>query len=388
MQLLVEHNRTSNMTRFAVLLVCLQACLVQVVFGQYLGSVGCGCAAYGGAGEGNVAVLGELPVSGTTAIGGQVPIMGAVSFGGSLPAAGAVSISGKCSCGCEPVVYCAAYGGSGEGNVAVLGELPVSGTTAIGGQVPIMGAVSFGGAVPAAGAVSISGQCSCGCEPVVFGQYLGGVGCGSLGLGALGLGAIGSAYGGAFAPAAAYGGAAYGGAGEGNVAVLGELPVSGTTAIAGQVPIMGVVKFCGPVAAAGSVSISGKYSLFCWSASKLAWSSSLGLGAIGSRYGGAFAPAAAYGGAAYGGAGEGNVAVLGELPVSGTTAIGGQVPIMGAVSFGGAVPAAGAVSINGQCSCGCDQILHHIANEGLGYINECNKFDELRTEEKKEIEIT
>lgn len=60
--------------------------------------------------------------------------------------------------------WAAPYGGVGEGNVAVAGELPVAGTTAVAGQVPIMGAVSFGGAVPAAGAVSITGRCACGLD--------------------------------------------------------------------------------------------------------------------------------------------------------------------------------------------------------------------------------
>ncbi|XP_050558417.1 chorion class A proteins Ld9-like [Spodoptera frugiperda] len=75
-------------------------------FGSAYGGTLAPAGAYASATEGNVAVLGELPVSGTTAIGGQVPIMGAVSFGGAVPAAGAVSISGKCLCVCEPVVYC------------------------------------------------------------------------------------------------------------------------------------------------------------------------------------------------------------------------------------------------------------------------------------------
>lgn len=56
---------------------------------------------------------------------------------------------------------------------------------------------------------------------------------------------------------------------------------------------------------------------------------------------------------AYGGIGEGNVAVIGELPVSGNTAVNGYVPILGAVNFCGDVPAAGSVCINGQCSCRC-----------------------------------
>lgn len=59
--------------------------------------------------------------------------------------------------------YRAAYGGSGLGNVAIAGELPVGGATAVAGQVPIIGAVQFGGPVCAAGTVVIAGSCGCGC---------------------------------------------------------------------------------------------------------------------------------------------------------------------------------------------------------------------------------
>ncbi|XP_022834916.1 chorion class A protein Ld5-like [Spodoptera litura] len=139
------------MSRFAVLLVCIQACLVQVVFGQYLGGVGCGCGA---------PALAPAPALLTPA----APCGGALGLGAIGSAyGGALSPAAAYGGAIAPGV---AYGGAGEGNVAVLGELPVSGTTALAGQVPIMGAVSFGGAVPAAGAVSISGKCSCGCEPV------------------------------------------------------------------------------------------------------------------------------------------------------------------------------------------------------------------------------
>ncbi|KAJ8707221.1 hypothetical protein PYW08_011355 [Mythimna loreyi] len=135
------------MSSFTVLLLCIQACLIQNVFGQvchgapkpvispaltspmwaspcgltapghaaslgwtsglaydglaFPGAAGYGAAAYGGSGEGNVAVAGELPVAGNTAVAGQVPIMGVVNFGGAVPAAGCVSISGKCACGCD-----------------------------------------------------------------------------------------------------------------------------------------------------------------------------------------------------------------------------------------------------------------------------------------------
>ncbi|XP_061381431.1 spidroin-1-like [Danaus plexippus] len=56
--------------------------------------------AYGGAGIGDIAVAGEMPVAGTTLVAGQVPILGAVRFAGDLPAAGTVSITGGSACGC------------------------------------------------------------------------------------------------------------------------------------------------------------------------------------------------------------------------------------------------------------------------------------------------
>ncbi|CAH0717924.1 unnamed protein product, partial [Brenthis ino] len=57
--------------------------------------------AYGGAGIGDVVVVGEMPVAGTTLVAGQVPILGAVRFAGDLPAAGTVCITGSCGCGCN-----------------------------------------------------------------------------------------------------------------------------------------------------------------------------------------------------------------------------------------------------------------------------------------------
>ncbi|CAH0717147.1 unnamed protein product, partial [Brenthis ino] len=56
--------------------------------------------AYGGAGIGDVIVVGEMPVAGTTLVAGQVPVLGAVRFAGDLPASGTVSISGSCGCVC------------------------------------------------------------------------------------------------------------------------------------------------------------------------------------------------------------------------------------------------------------------------------------------------
>ncbi|XP_050359121.1 chorion class CA protein ERA.1-like [Nymphalis io] len=60
---------------------------------------------YGGSGVGDVAVAGEMPVAGTTLVAGQVPILGAVRFAGDLPAIGTVSIAGSCGCGCGAPGY-------------------------------------------------------------------------------------------------------------------------------------------------------------------------------------------------------------------------------------------------------------------------------------------
>lgn len=64
--------------------------------------------------------------------------------------------------------YISSYGGSGSGDVAVAGELPVAGTTAISGQVPMSGKVKSIGTLPVGGTVSISGKCACGMNT---GQY-------------------------------------------------------------------------------------------------------------------------------------------------------------------------------------------------------------------------
>ncbi|CAH0717155.1 unnamed protein product, partial [Brenthis ino] len=56
---------------------------------------------------------------------------------------------------------------------------------------------------------------------------------------------------------------------------------------------------------------------------------------------------------AYGGAGIGDVVVVDEMPVAGTTLVAGQVPILGAVRFALDLPAAGTVCISGSCGCGC-----------------------------------
>ncbi|XP_075988372.1 chorion class A protein Ld5-like [Anticarsia gemmatalis] len=147
------------MNTFAVVFLCVQACLVQNVFGQCAGrygaevinsGIGCGAA---------IAPAAIAPAS----IGcGYANGLGAgLGYANGLGAG--LGYANGIGYGNGLAEYGAGYGGAGEGNVAVAGELPVAGTTALAGVVPILGAVSFGGSIPAAGAVSIRGQCSCGC---------------------------------------------------------------------------------------------------------------------------------------------------------------------------------------------------------------------------------
>ncbi|KAJ8704486.1 hypothetical protein PYW07_011674 [Mythimna separata] len=129
------------MSSFTVQLLCIQACLIQNVFGS------CGCGA-------PMAVkVPAAPCGGAYGLGAYGGAFGS-AYGGALAPAAAYG---------SAMAPGAAYGGEGEGNVVVFGELPVAGNTALAGQVPIMGVVNFGGAAPACGAVSISGKCSCGC---------------------------------------------------------------------------------------------------------------------------------------------------------------------------------------------------------------------------------
>ncbi|XP_021208315.2 chorion class A protein L12-like [Bombyx mori] len=128
------------MSTFAFMVLCVQACLIQNVYGQYLGSLGgCGCGAgWNGVGAG----WNELGAGWSGFDGG---------YGGG----------------------CGSYGGEGIGNVGVAGELPVGGVTAVGGRVPIIGGVEFGGPACARGAVSICGHCAptCGCGRGLAGYY-------------------------------------------------------------------------------------------------------------------------------------------------------------------------------------------------------------------------
>lgn len=79
----------------------------------------------------------------------------------------ATGVAGTSPYGIEAIVPVVAenfngYGGSGTGEVAVAGEMPVIGTTNIGGQVPVAGSVRFSGDVPAGGIISVAATCGCG----------------------------------------------------------------------------------------------------------------------------------------------------------------------------------------------------------------------------------
>ncbi|XP_045782589.1 chorion class CA protein ERA.1-like [Maniola jurtina] len=141
------------MNTFAVLLLCVQACLVQNVWGQLI-APGCG----GTYGLGAYGLADGIYGPGIGAYG-----LADRAYGLGVGAYGLADGVYGLGLGCG-----AAYGGEGIGDVAVAGTLPVEGRTLVAGQVPIMGAVEFGGVVPAAGGVSIAGSCGCGCR----GPYL------------------------------------------------------------------------------------------------------------------------------------------------------------------------------------------------------------------------
>lgn len=89
--------------------------------------------------------------------------MGAPAMVGSTLAAPLGMASPGCAYGYK--ISCdAGYGGIGFGNLAAMGELPVTGSTVVAGQVPIIGIVEFYGNAPAAGSVFMAGNCGCGCN--------------------------------------------------------------------------------------------------------------------------------------------------------------------------------------------------------------------------------
>ncbi|XP_045782629.1 chorion class CA protein ERA.1-like [Maniola jurtina] len=140
------------MSSFAFLLLCAQACLVQNVFSQCLGA---GPLAYGPGIAPGVALAPGLAPYG----------LGAGLAAGPFGVAPMAVELGGLGVGMAPAaIELGAYGGAGIGDVAVAGEMPVAGTTLVAGQVPILGAVRFAGDLPAAGTVTITGSCGCGCN--------------------------------------------------------------------------------------------------------------------------------------------------------------------------------------------------------------------------------
>ncbi|XP_041983173.1 chorion class A protein Ld19-like [Aricia agestis] len=129
---------------FALLLLAIQACMLQNVYSQCAGAAWPAAAI--GAGAWPAAALG----AGAWPAAGIAPAAWELGAPGLALAAPAVAVG-------------PAYGGAGVGEVAVAGELPAAGSTLVAGQVPVLGGVEFGGVVPAAGTISIGGSCACGC---------------------------------------------------------------------------------------------------------------------------------------------------------------------------------------------------------------------------------
>ncbi|XP_049700118.2 chorion class A protein Ld19 [Helicoverpa armigera] len=145
------------MSSFTVLLLCIQACLIQNAFTQCIGNY---------AGDLSTLGYGSGLSSNYGYTGLQTPA--AYNYASTNPTL-AQSSYGYGSGFAAPYGF-ASYGGAGEGNVGVAGEMPVAGNTALAGQVPIIGSIGFNGAIPAGGAVSISGNCACGCNGYQY-QY-------------------------------------------------------------------------------------------------------------------------------------------------------------------------------------------------------------------------
>ncbi|XP_045457519.1 chorion class CA protein ERA.5-like [Melitaea cinxia] len=138
------------MSVLTLLFVCVQICLIQNVYSQCIGG-------------------GPLPAFGPGFGPALAPAVGPYGMGlagspfGLAPTALELGAPGSYGFAPAAIELAAGYGGSGVGDVAVAGEMPVAGTTLVAGQVPIIGAVHFAGELPAAGTVSITGSCGCGC---------------------------------------------------------------------------------------------------------------------------------------------------------------------------------------------------------------------------------
>ncbi|OWR54501.1 chorion protein [Danaus plexippus plexippus] len=150
------------MSIFAVLFFCFQACLVQNVFSQCLGAgpLANGLGLGYGAGLGPYAAgLGQVE-----ALAG--PYGAGLGLGVGPALVPELVAPGVSPFGLDALA--GAYGGAGIGDIAVAGEMPVAGTTLVAGQVPILGAVRFAGDLPAAGTVSIAGSCGCGAGAYLY----------------------------------------------------------------------------------------------------------------------------------------------------------------------------------------------------------------------------
>ncbi|XP_050359117.1 chorion class CA protein ERA.1-like [Nymphalis io] len=144
------------MSSFAFLFLCVQICLVQNVFSQCLGAGPLGPGYGYGPGVAPTVATG---LAGPYGLGAGL----AASPFGLAPTALELGAPGPYGFAPAAIEIAAGYGGTGIGDVAVAGEMPVAGTTVVAGQVPILGAVRFAGELPAAGTVSIAGSCGCGC---------------------------------------------------------------------------------------------------------------------------------------------------------------------------------------------------------------------------------
>ncbi|CAG9573448.1 unnamed protein product [Danaus chrysippus] len=148
------------MNSLAIVLLFAQACLVQNAFSTCLNNIYGAGLAYPGAYGLEAGLAGPYALEAGLGINGfglDAGLAGPYALEAGLnPAFGyPASLAGLAGAG--------AYGGSGIGDIAVAGEMPVAGTTLVAGQVPILGAVRFAGDLPAAGTVSITGSSACGC---------------------------------------------------------------------------------------------------------------------------------------------------------------------------------------------------------------------------------
>ncbi|XP_047541591.1 chorion class CA protein ERA.1-like [Vanessa atalanta] len=129
------------MSYFPIIFICIQICLIQNAFSQCLGAAGPIGPGYG---------VGYGPAIAPAAAG-----LASYGLGGLAASPFGVAPTA--------IELAPGYGGTGVGDIAVAGEMPVVGTTLVAGQVPILGSVRFAGDLPAAGTVSIAGSCGCGC---------------------------------------------------------------------------------------------------------------------------------------------------------------------------------------------------------------------------------